>query len=126
TTLRVVGVTAIPDSATYTPVVDPVDVEAWTLQAANFERPYISLADDWIFTAAAGLEATLVLDGLWLGARAARDVVLRGAWSRIVLRSMTLDPGGVDIDNVPLTPVRLWVEGQVDVIEIDHSIVASV
>ncbi|MBK9036235.1 MAG: hypothetical protein IPL61_34160 [Myxococcales bacterium] len=123
---NLVGATELPDSGTYDVTADAVDVERLIVQAANFTRPYLRLAGDWTLTAAAGLEATLALDGLWLGARAPAAIVLAGAWSRVELRGVTLDPGGVDVDGATLHPVTIRVEGQIDLLVIDHSIVAAV
>jgi hypothetical protein len=123
---RVAGITEIPDSATYAVGADPTDVERLVVQAANLQRPYLQLGADWIFTAAAGLEATLGLDGLWIGARVPAAIVLRGAWSQVVVRWSTLDPGGADVDGVALLPVPIFVEGEVDELVIDHSIAARV
>lgn len=125
------GAVELPDSATYTVKGDPANVAALTVQAANFERPYVTLAADWIFTAAAGGGATLVLDGLWLGVPAsvaapAPALVLRGAWQRVELRHVTLDPGGVDVDAQPLPAVAIWVEGSVDELVIEGSIAATI
>lgn len=123
---NLIGVLEIPDSGTYDVTADAVDVERLTIQAANFARPYLRLAGDWTLTAAAGLEATLALDGLWLGARAPAALVLAGTWHRVELRGVTLDPGGVDVDGATLHPVTIRVEGQLDELVIDHSIVAAV
>jgi hypothetical protein len=123
---RISGITEVPDSATYAVQAGPSDVARLTVQAANLARPYLRLAGDWIFTAAAGLEAELALDGLWIGARAPAAIVLRGAWSRVAVRGCTLDPGGVDVDGAVLAPVPIFVEGQVDELAIDHSIAARI
>jgi hypothetical protein len=115
----------LPDSATYTVAGDPAGVAHLIVQAANMERPYVRLDADWIFTSA-GAGATLVIDGLWIGASAPASLVLDGAWAQVVLRHVTLDPGGVDVDGNALPPVALWVEGAVDQLVIDHSIAATV
>lgn len=123
---HLVGVTELADSATYRVVDSATDVEALTIQAANLRRPYLTLTGDWVFEAAAGVEATLVLDGLWLGARVAASVVLRGAWQKVTIRWSTLDPGGLDVDGVTLHPVPIVVAGAIDELVIEHSIVPSI
>ncbi|HTJ46390.1 MAG TPA: hypothetical protein VL463_30000 [Kofleriaceae bacterium] len=125
-TTNVVGSVEVPDSATYGVTGDPSEIERLVIQAANFERPYVRISDDWIFTAAAGVGATLVIDGLWIGARPAAALIVRGAWTEIVLRHVTLDPGGTDTDGATLPPVALWIEGSVDHLVIDQSIAASI
>ena len=122
------GVCEISDSATYEVDVDCADVEALTIQAANRARPYLTLADDWVFeaTSAAGIEGELTLDGLWVGTRAGAAIVLRGAWHSVTFRCCTLDPGGVDVDGATLDAVQIRVEGQVDELRIIGSIVPRI
>jgi len=123
---RILGVTELPDSGTYGVAVAPVDIEHLTIQAANLARPYVRLGGDWVFTAAPGLEATLVLDGLWIGARVAARIVLEGAWHQVVIRNTTLDPGGADLDGLTLHPIPIVVAGPVDELRITSSIVARI
>jgi len=129
------GTVELADSATYTLKGNPDKIAALVVQAANFERPYVQLTADWIFTAAAagpGIAPTLAIDGLWLGVPATVTatptpaLVLRGAWTSVELRHVTLDPGGIDVDKAQLPPVAIWVEGSVDQLTIDSSIVATV
>ncbi len=122
----VVGVTELPDSGTYAVAAAAVAVEHVTIQAANFARPYVRLAGDWVFTATPGLEATLVLDGLWIGARVAARIVLAGAWHQVVIRHTTLDPGGTDVDGLTLHPIPIVVTGPVDELRITSSIIARI
>jgi hypothetical protein len=119
------GVFEVVDSATYSPI-DDVDVTALVLQAADQERPYVRLQADWIVTAPGPAEATLDVDGLWFGAEGAFAIVLRGPWTRVAFRHATLDPGGTDVDGDAIRPVRLVVEGEVDELIIDHSIIATI
>lgn len=125
-TSHVVGVLEIPDSATYDVQGAPSNVDALTIQAANFERPYLRLVEDWVITASATTEATLVLDGVWIGSREDSAIVLRGAWHEVIIRNSTLDPGGLDVDGDPLTAVAVWIEGTVDRVVIDRSIVCAI
>lgn len=120
------GIWEIVDSATYGPLDDVAGVESLVLQAADQERPYVRLEADWIVTAAAAGEGRLVLDGIWFGAGGTFSIVLRGAWTQVVVRHATLDPGGVDVDGNAVHPVFLVVEGQVDELVIDHSVTAPI
>jgi hypothetical protein len=122
-----VGSVAITDSATYGPIADLAGVTALVFEAADEERPYVRVAADWIVAAQAPPpEATLVLDGLWLGAAGAFSVVLRGVWGKVTIRHCTFDPGGVDTDGLPIAPVPLTVEGQIHELVIDQSIMGSI
>jgi hypothetical protein len=79
-----------------------IDVDAdLTLGAGDDARPYVVLAPSaagevTLRATTAGL--TLVIDGLWLAVEgpAAGDtaLVLDGDWARVILRNVTLDPGG--------------------------------
>jgi hypothetical protein len=123
---KIRAVVQVRDSATYNVVGDPSQVERLVLQAANFERPYLRLADDWVITAAANVDAELVLEGIWLGASGAASLVLRGAWSSVIIRHSTLDPGGADVDGNKLEPVRILIQGAVERLEISRSIAPAI
>jgi hypothetical protein len=120
------GIWEIVDSATYGPIDDVGGVQSLVLQAADQERPYVRLAADWIVTAAPTGEGRLVLDGIWFGAQDAFAIVLRGAWTQVVVRHATLDPGGIDVDGNPIHPVVLAVQGQVDELVVDHSVIGPI
>lgn len=123
TTLAVTGVEELVDSKTYDVTVDLVDVEDYTLQAANFQRPYLRYTEatvgpaltTWTITAKAKAQSTdvrcLTFEGLWIGLHDTNAVpeivgagnpctpvdgrlVLAGTWDRVVIRHCTLDPGG--------------------------------
>jgi hypothetical protein len=119
------GVWELVDSASYGPIADVPNVVNLVLQAADQERPYVKLAAEWIITAS-GNERTLTLDGVWFGATGAFAIVLRGSWKSVTISHCTLDPGGEDVDGNPIHPVRLYVEGKVDKLIIDRSIVAPI
>jgi hypothetical protein len=126
------AIVQIPDSATYGPVADPAPVTTeLTVQAADAARPYLRLTDDWTITGAAN-EATLRLDGLWLGAApggtpaTAPALVLAGTFARVTLRTCTLDPGGVTVDGEPLQRVRLIVDGAIDELLVERCVLASI
>jgi hypothetical protein len=120
------GVVEVADSATYAIVGTPPAIASLVVQAANFQRPYLQLAGDWVLTGAANAGATLVLEGLWIGATAPASLVIRGTWKEIVIRHCTLDPGGTDADGTALAPVTIWVEGAVDRLTVAASIAASI
>ncbi|NVB76933.1 MAG: hypothetical protein HOV81_00930 [Kofleriaceae bacterium] len=122
----VVATVQVSDSATYAVAGDPSQIEKLVIQAANFQRPYVRLAASWVFTAAPNVDAELVLDGLWLGASAVADIVLRGAWASVVVRHSTLDPGGTDVDGAALPPVRIRIEGSVERLEVSRSIASAI
>jgi hypothetical protein len=82
-------------------------------------------AKDWRLGAAAA-NARLRLDGLWLGARAARVLRLEGNFERVQLRYMSLDPGGVDAIGGALPEVVLVIAGFVEKLVIDRCILAGV
>ncbi|MBZ4420180.1 hypothetical protein [Myxococcus sp. RHSTA-1-4] len=114
--------TQLEDSDTYGPLTDVPDLTRLTFQAASGQRPYVRLERDWVLTGA-GRQASLVLDGLWLGGTG--DLVLRGTFQQVTLRGCTLDPGGTDVLGGAIRPVRLLVEGHVEQLRIESSITAS-
>ncbi len=128
------GVARIDDSATYGPLPNKLAVVDLAFGAADGERPYLELAADWILSTGANEDSRLLLDGLWIGARNPRAVVLRGDYEEVVLRHVTLDPGGPlgrpDLDGVgggvELPPVILWIEGQVERLVIESSITGPI
>lgn len=119
------GIIAIDDNRTYTAAADNMSVSELVVSAADGRRPYLRIAQDWRFVA--GADGKLALDGLWIGAEgAARDVVLEGAWERVEVRCCTLDPGGSAADGSVLPPVGLRIEGTVERLVIQSSIVSRI
>jgi len=109
----------LDDSATYGPV-DPVNgITALWLQAADQARPFVRLDADWVLTGS-GPDATLLLNGLWLGGKG--DLVLSGQFRSVKLRSCTLDPGGLASDGTSIRPVQLLVRAQVKELTIQSCI----
>jgi hypothetical protein len=101
-------------------------VASCTVRAAEAQRPYVVLESaDWRLRAAAP-NARLHLDGLWVGARAARVVRLQGNFERVLLRYVTLDPGGNDAAGAPLPPVELVIEGFVEKLVLERCMLAGV
>jgi hypothetical protein len=99
-------------------------VTATTLRAAEGQRPYVRLLADWQLSAA-GSNRSLVLDGLWIGARPGGHLRLGGDWARVTLRHCTLDPGGLDAMGGVLPPCELVITGTVDELVIERCILPS-
>ncbi|MEO8597313.1 MAG: hypothetical protein ABI759_28600 [Candidatus Solibacter sp.] len=128
------GTTQIGDSLTYaTPAtVGPIATAA-AIVSKNKKRPVIRMkpGDQWVFTGAP--DSTLTLDGLLV---TGGDIILRGQFQQVTLRSMTLDPGSSGApaalfdkacdDERELRPVTLWVEGTVNSLVIERSITGPI
>ncbi len=120
------GITQINDNATYGPLSSILSIQRFGLQAANTRRPYLALDADWVLSSGANLDAEILLDGVWLGAGGAFAVVLQGDYQSVTLRYCTLDPGGTDRDGNPIAPVMLRIEGRVQKMVIQSSILGPV
>ncbi|HEX2854237.1 MAG TPA: hypothetical protein VHO24_13460 [Opitutaceae bacterium] len=121
------GVTEISDSRTYTSVGNRSAIDNLEIRAANRQRPYLVLAQNWALNTNANTEATLLIDGLWVGATGApRAIELRGDYETVTIRHATFDPGGVDAQNQTIPPVTLRVVGSVERLIIEHSIVGPI
>jgi len=121
----VAGVTVFGDNSTWTsPSVGPV--HDCVIQAANRRRPFVRLAADWTITAAAGVRASLTIDGLWIGSGGAFNLLLAGEYDVVTIRRSTLDPGGKDAWNNTISPVSLVIEGDIKKLEIDHAITGPI
>ena len=120
-------VTEIADSRTYTPVGNRNGITALEIRAANRQRPYLLLASNWRLDSGVNLAATLLIDGLWVGATGASRVMeLRGDFATVTLRHVTLDPGGTDAQGAVIPPVELRIVGTVRLLVIEHSIVGPI
>jgi len=126
TDLRNNGVTQINDNRTYGPLPNKLSVQALTFQAANQRRPYIELDQNWILSSGPNEDATLVLDGLWIGARSPQSILLRGDYERVTIRHCTLDPGGAAADGAALGPITLVIEAQIETVVIESSILGPI
>ena len=121
------GVSQLDDSKTYGPVANKNSVRDLTLQAANHQRPYLRLEDNWRLSTGAHEDAFLTLDGLWIGATGAQEIRLVGDYECVILRHCTLDPGGAtDIADNPILPLPLVIEGTVERLVIDHCITGPI
>ncbi len=119
-------VVEITDSANYTPIDNRNQITRLELRAANRRRPYLRLTHNWLLNTSANQESELALDGLWIGATGQRSIRLLGDYERVVLRHMTIDPGGVDVNGNPIRAVALSIRGNVENLIIENSIVASI
>ena len=123
---------SISDSLTYDGPADLAAVENLLLQADQNQRPVIRRnATSWTLTGASQT-ARLTLDGLLLSGG---DIVLRGEFDTVELFCTTLDPGeaadaaGVmprSIDDRPLVPTTLWIEGIVKTVRLRRSIAGPI
>jgi hypothetical protein len=119
------GITEFGDNSTWTgPSIGPV--HNGTIEAANLQRPYIRLAADWTIAAAAGVRASLTIDGLWIGSSGAFNLILSGDWATVTIRRSTLDPGGVDAWGKAISPVHLVIAGDIQELLIDRSITGPI
>lgn len=123
------GVTQINDSAGYGPVENKNSVTSLTLQAANQERPYLRLENNWILNTGSNEDSKVVIDGIWLGGSVDVALILRGDYEQVILRHSTLDPGGEKSEdktgNVVPT-VSLVIEGNVEELIIDSCITGPI
>jgi hypothetical protein len=84
---------------------------------------------DWVLNTGTHENATLILDGLWVGAvgNLAASLVLRGNYEKVIIRNCTLDPGGGDNGLAEiLFPVTLSIDGFVETLCIESSIVGPI
>ncbi len=106
-----------------------------TLSAWNGERPFVEAtpAGGVLTLRAVAPGLTLTIDGLWLGVlgAAATQLLIDGTWAKVVLRNVTLDPGGERAaapaaapESIP--PVTLAFGGAIDDILIDRSVTGPI
>jgi hypothetical protein len=123
------GVVQIEDNRTYTITSDHLFIADFTLQAANQRRPYIQLQSDWVLSSGAGVNANLILDGLWIGSpgNSKFKIIIRGAFECVTIRHCTFDPGGdKNVLGNDIFPVELVVEGSIEVLCIQATILGPV
>jgi len=116
----------IIDSHTYGSVPNITGINAFTLMSMDEQRPFIRLESPWILEGS-GEESELWLDGLWIGSSSLSKVVLKGTFKCVVIRNCTFDPGGdTDLKGNSITPVSLEINGNIDYLLIDSSIMGPV
>jgi len=130
------------DNRTYRPQIPASGIiEAdgdLVLSAANQTRPYVVLepaAGDTVTLRSTVPGARLVVDGLWLAviAGAAGPTTLRidGTWAQVILRNVTIDPGGERAAApgqapAPISAVRLAFSGAVDDLVIERCVTGRI
>ncbi len=122
------SITQIDDSLTYRPISDKLAVESMAVVAANQQRPYLFLETNWVLNTGEFEDATLLLDGLWIGSESSNQVILRGDYEEVTLRHMTLDPGGLKGGHGSdvLPAVQLVIEGNIELLVIESSIMGPI
>jgi hypothetical protein len=123
------GVLQISDNKTCGPVADKLSIRNTTLYAGNQQRPYIRLESDWILNSGTNKNATLIIDGCWLGSAGNKNVaiILRGNYERVTIKDCTIDPGGSNnAKGETLFPVTLKIEGFVETLCIQSSMLGPV
>jgi hypothetical protein len=119
-------VAQILDSSNYTPIDNRDQITRLEFRAANRTRPYLRLTHDWQLDTAAAGDSELTLDGLWIGSDGNFSVRLLGDYKMVMLRHMTLDPGGADASGNPILPAPLSIRGNVERLVIEKSIVGPI
>jgi hypothetical protein len=120
------GVTELTDSSTFGPAASKTGIQNTQIQAAGQQRPYLRIAADWVLDTTPHAQSILVLDGLWIGTAGKFSLILAGDYTSVTIRNSTLDPGGVDALGNAIAPVPLVIEGNVETLILDHSIVSSI
>lgn len=122
------------DSRTYTTTdTSWAGISGAVVQAGNNERPYLELRPSVGSTytlSSLDASATLDYDGVWIGTDGGGtgigEIRVDSDFTRITIRHCTLDPGGVRADGTLIPRVRLVVAGNVDLLEIESSIVGEI
>jgi hypothetical protein len=137
------GTLTLDDSLTYMGAGSIAVTRALTIRADNRQRPLIRLPaalggtiNEWIISGAPG--SSLVLDGLFISGG---DIVIRGSFTTVTITCCTLDPGSasdmlssssppgnfaISADGRELSPTRLWIEGAVETLTVEHSIMGPI
>lgn len=119
------GVVDVADSRTYSSPQNQLAVIDTRVRAREGQRPYFVLNNHWRLTSGVD-DAVLIFDGLWLGSRAGRNIILDGNFERVEIRYCTLDPGGEAADGSVLPQVDLVIQGFVENLVIENSILAAI
>ncbi len=125
------GVLQIDDSKTYKPVHNRGGIINTRIQAANHQRPFLCLqnaSNEWVLEANSPTsDSNLALEGLWVGAVGAYVMILRGDYECVTISYCTIDPGGsADITGAAIFPLHLFIEGTVEKMLIDSSIMGPI
>jgi hypothetical protein len=128
------GTVVVRDGRTLTATASVPAIADVVIRAEDGERAVVRTPPDgeWVFTGAGG---RLRLEGLLVSGT---DVVLRGDFAEVVVSCCTLDPGNsgalhtpaavwdIAVDGRDLAPSTVWIEGTVDRLRIDRSIMGPV
>ena len=123
------GITQIEDSKTYGPVANKMVIVNMVLHASNNQRPYLCNETNWILSSGTNENSNIILDGLWIGGKgdSTVEVILKGNYECVVIRNCSFDPGGsANIRGEILNPVKLIIEGRVENLCIESSIMAAI
>lgn len=123
------GIFQIDDSKTYGPIASKISIVEMAVQAANKQRPYIQLDSNWMLSSGTNLNSRLTLDGLWIGTKGnlEAEIILRGNFEYVVIKNCTLDPGGSkNIKDEDLLPIKLIIEGYVENLCVESSILGPI
>jgi hypothetical protein len=129
----------IGDSLTYDAVTNVSGIDDVTLRTANEKRSLVRLpaGSEWQFTgnAAGNGGARLHLEGIFVSGG---DVVLAGDFLEVTITCSTFDPGSAApdsssgtaiqtaIDGRPLSPSRLFIDGNVKTLRVQASILGPI
>ena len=125
-TVAVTGVTEFADSSTFGPAADRVGIQNTQIQGRNQQRPYLRIATNWTLDSTPNLDASLTIEGVWIGTSAPFSLVLAGNYKTVTIRHSTLDPGGVNALANPIAPLPIEITGNVETLVIDHAITAPI
>lgn len=131
------------DNRTYRPVVSGgvIDVDGdLTLSAADQARPYVVLpatgAGATLRIRAVGAPGVLVIDGLWIGLEREAGtgearLQIDGAWRKVILRDVTIDPGGERAaapgeSPAEIPPVQLRLGGAIDELVVERCVTGRI
>ena len=142
-TVPLAGEVRFMDSRTYTPQIAAGGVILTNgdtiLSAANGARPYLILrppAGNTVTIRPQVAGSELTIDGLWIGvfetgATGPTTLLIDGAWRKVTLRNVTIDPGGLRAAApaaaaVPIPAVTLAFSGAIDDLVIDSSVTGRI
>ncbi|QAA81843.1 hypothetical protein EI546_08980 [Aequorivita sp. H23M31] len=123
------GITQIEDSKTYGPISSKMAIVQMGIQAVNKQRPYLRLESTLTLGTGTNKNSQITFDGLWIGSKGDKvaEIILKGNFKCVIIKNCTLDPGGSkNIKDEQLFPVKLIVDGYVENLCIESSIIGPV
>ena len=118
----------INDSRTYHITSTTAVREKMSVVAANRQRPYVLLENEWILEGKLD-NSMLLLNGLWVGTSKPNvRIILRGDYKKVSLNHMTIDPGGLKDrqGNDKIPTVVLEIEAKMELLVIESSILGPI